>query len=210
MKVSLQHRWPFFRRSEEERRRRRIDQWSARLSGAFSLGQGSTIDKGWIEVRGADPKLTIGERTEICCGIIFEHADVAVRIGSRTSIGGKTLLDAAAGIEIGDDVLIAFEVLIMDHDSHSLEFSKRCHDAEEWTKGRKDWTHVPRAGVRIKDKVWIGARVTILKGVTIGEGAVVATGSIVTRDVPPWTLVAGNPARVLRTLCDSGPEGSIV
>ena len=56
------------------------------------------------------------------------------------------------------------------------------------------------APIRIADKAWLGMNVTVLKGVTIGEGAVVAAGSIVTKDVPPWTLVAGNPARVIKEL----------
>ena len=102
--------------------------------------------------------------------------------------------------EIGDDVLIAFDVLIMDHDSHSLVFDERRNDVQEWMRGKKDWSHVMMVPVIIKDKVWIGARATVLKGVTIGEGAVVGAGSVVVEDVPPWTLVAGNPARVIRAL----------
>ena len=70
----------------------------------------------------------------------------------------------------------------------------------EWHEGRKDWTHVAHAAVTIKDKAWIGFNVSILKGVTIGEGAVVGAGSVVTRDVAPYSVVAGNPVRLIRML----------
>ena len=88
----------------------------------------------------------------------------------------------------------------MDHDSHALVFSERKDDVQEWLRGKKDWSHVKMMPVIIKDKVWLGAKVIVLKGVTIGEGAVVGAGSVVVNDVPPWTLVAGNPARVIRAL----------
>ncbi len=64
----------------------------------------------------------------------------------------------------------------------------------------KRWDVVEMAPIVIADKVWLGMNVTVLKGVTIGEGSVVAAGSIVTKNVPPWTLVAGNPARIIREL----------
>ena len=61
------------------------------------------------------------------------------------------------------------------------------------------------APVRIGDKAWIGFNAIILKGVTVGEGAIVAAGAVVTKDVPPYTIVAGNPARVIRTLSEPEP-----
>ena len=62
----------------------------------------------------------------------------------------------------------------------------------------KDWSVVRTKPIRICDKVWIGMNAIILKGVTIGEGSVDAAGSVVTKDVSPWTVVAGNPARVVK------------
>lgn len=64
----------------------------------------------------------------------------------------------------------------------------------------KNWSVVKSALIVIKDKVWIGVGCKILKGVTIGEGAVVAAGSVVTKDVASWTLVGGNPARFIKSL----------
>jgi acetyltransferase-like isoleucine patch superfamily enzyme len=81
-----------------------------------------------------------------------------------------------------------------------MEFSQRANDVTDWLAGRKDWTNVAISPVRVCDKVWVGFGASILPGVTIGEGAIVGAASVVTRDVAPWTVVAGNPARVIREL----------
>jgi len=86
----------------------------------------------------------------------------------------------------------------MDHDAHSLLFKNRKNDVVHWQA--LDWDAVGKAPVSIGDKCWIGAKSIILKGVRIGEGAIVGAGSVVTKNVPPWTIVAGNPARVIREL----------
>ena len=64
----------------------------------------------------------------------------------------------------------------------------------------KNWNVVKKSPVIIEDKVWIGTRSIILKGVTVGEGAIVGAGSVVTKDVQPWTVVAGNPAQKIKEL----------
>ena len=64
----------------------------------------------------------------------------------------------------------------------------------------KDWSNVNSAPITICDDAWIGMNCIILKGVTIGEGAIVGAGSVVTKDVPAWTVVAGNPARVVKKI----------
>jgi galactoside O-acetyltransferase len=64
----------------------------------------------------------------------------------------------------------------------------------------KDWSKVATAPIRICDSAWLGFDVVVLKGVTIGEGAIVGARSVVTKDVPPWTIAAGNPARVVKEI----------
>lgn len=93
----------------------------------------------------------------------------------------RGIIDCFESISIGHDVAIGPDVVIRDSDNHSLNGQTRV-----------------TAPVTIADHVWIGQRAMILKGVTIGTDAVVAAGSVVTKDVPPNTLVAGVPARVIR------------
>jgi len=81
----------------------------------------------------------------------------------------------------------------------------RRDDVRNWGKGQKNWKHVAHAPVAVKDKAWIGFNVSILKGVTIGEGAVIGACSVVTRDVPAYAVAVGNPARVVRSLTVATP-----
>lgn len=98
---------------------------------------------------------------------------------------------------------------IYDHNAHSLDYASRIYDIqkerEDFHANRnfgfsKNWSPVKSAPIKICNKVWIGFNAIILKGVTIGEGAVVAAGAIVTKDVPEWTVVAGNPAVVVKKI----------
>ena len=106
-----------------------------------------------------------------------------IRIGDRVFINVGTTLLSVVEIVIGDDVAMANEVYVMDSNSHGVE-------------GR---AHV-EAPVRIGAGTWLGARSMVLPGVTIGKRVLVAAGAVVTRDVPDDVLVAGNPARVVRSL----------
>ena len=156
----------------------------------------------WHRIRFApDAQLAIGNGSIVEAAIRFDRPGATVRIGERTYIGASDLICAEA-IEIGDDVLVSWGCTIVDHDSHSLAWQQRRRDVTDWFDGKKDWAGVERSEVRIGNKAWIGFNATILKGVRIGEGAVVGAGSVVTHDVPPYTVVAGNPARTVRELED--------
>jgi acetyltransferase-like isoleucine patch superfamily enzyme len=142
--------------------------------------------------------VTVNENSQVNGTISFDNKNAKVSIGKRSFV--NAIIVSAKSIEIGDDVMIAWGTTVVDHNSHSISFSKRSEDVKNWMQGYKDWTHVKISPVKICDKVWIGFNVIILKGVTIGEGSVVGAGSVVTKDVPPWTIVAGNPAKIIREI----------
>jgi acetyltransferase-like isoleucine patch superfamily enzyme len=144
-------------------------------------------------------KLKVGSSSIMEGCISFDRDNAQISIGDRTFIGATNIV-CAEKIEIGSDVLIAWGCTLVDHDSHSVNWDSRKNDVCAWRRGEKDWTEVNIKPIKIFDKVWIGFNSIILKGLTIGEGAVVAAGSVVTKDVPPYTIVAGNPAKIIRQI----------
>lgn len=153
------------------------------------------------------PYVIAGNRCDIAGTFVFERGVGSISIGDGTSIGSGCLLicTQAAGIHIGRNVMLSWDVLIMDSNAHSLDLDLRSNDAVDWLVGAKsnrlgvfkNWYDVTSEPVVIEDGVWIGFGTTIMKGVTIGEGSVIASKSVVTKSVPPYTVVGGNPARVL-------------
>lgn len=172
-----------------------------------SCGENSNLSWGGIQLRNPEEKkyLVLGDNCEINASIIFESNTGMIKIGNRTFIGGSTLI-SIEDIEIGDDVMIAWGCYIIDNNSHSLNSRERMKDVWDWKRGidqnkigfYKDWNVVERGKILIKDKAWIGFNSIILKGVTIGEGAIVAAGSLVTKDVPDYAVVGGNPAKIIK------------
>lgn len=122
-------------------------------------------------------------------GPAYFRKGIKVRLGEEknfiihkgVSVGPGVLLDARRGLEIGENTVIAYEAIIwtLNHDYNDIHFGG---------KGGK---------VTIGAYVWICSRSIILPGITIGEGAVIASGAVVTKDVPPYSVVAGVPAKVI-------------
>ncbi|WP_319587448.1 acyltransferase [uncultured Desulfobulbus sp.] len=179
--------------------------YSINADGAVLAGYSTECRSG-----GADGRVVIGKGSVLSCRIVLERSIGTVSIGNDSYIGGSQII-CAKQIEIGSNVLISWGCFIVDHDSHSLDWRDRAQDVQNWREGLlagglekasefKNWDVVDMAPIRIGNKVWLGMNVTVLKGVNIGDGAVVAAGSIVTKDVQPWTLVAGNPARTIKEL----------
>jgi acetyltransferase-like isoleucine patch superfamily enzyme len=154
-------------------------------------------------------KINIAKDSMIACNFIFESNEGEINIGERTYIGSGTSLISKSKITIGNDVTIAWGCQIYDHNSHSLDWLERRKDIllqnEDYRNGlnfitHKDWSVVKTAPILICDKVWIGFDVTILAGVTIGEGAIIGAKSVVRKDVEPWSIVIGNPAVAVKYL----------
>ena len=145
---------------------------------------------------------SIGKNSIVQCRVSFDSSEGQITIGDRCYIGLSHLV-CRSKIEIANDVVMSWGATIVDHNSHSLSWEQRKDDVADWARGVKNWNDVRHAPVRIEPKVWIGFNAIILKGVTIGEGAVVGAGAVVSKDVPAWTIVAGNPARAIRELVPS-------
>ena len=150
----------------------------------------------------------IGKNCLVTANFIFESQSGFISIGNNVNIGGANLI-SREGITIGNDVTMAWGITIYDHDSHSIYWDDRCKDNEQCYLDfvnfnnavlNKNWDSVKSGKIIICDKVWIGFDVLILKGVTIGEGAIIGAKSVVTKDVPAWTVCAGNPAKVVKYL----------
>ena len=171
---------------------------TARRFASYAVGSGTDLLP-WRIKGAAYCHLRVGRQCFIRDKIVFERPNARFSVGDRTYLGNG-LIAIAESVEIGSDVMFGWGVTIVDHNSHGVTFSHRQGDTERWLKGEKDWANVKIAPVSIGDKAWIGFNATILKGVSVGEGSVVAAGAIVTKSVPPWTIAAGNPAQVVREL----------
>ena len=126
-----------------------------------------------------------------------------VTIGNNTYIGPSTIIQAKESVQVGNSVIIANNVLIVDNNNHPTDPIERqkmslCKDFlndELWS-----WKYAESKPIIIEDNVWIGRDARILKGVTVGRGSIVAMGAVVSHDVPSYTIVAGNPAKVVKHL----------
>ncbi len=127
-------------------------------------------------------KLIIGEMLEARRMDYISVQDGVMKIGNNVFMNQNVSVTCMESIEIKDRCIIANNVVIVDHD----------HD---FVNGG-----FVSAPVKLENDVWIGANATVLKGVTIGEGAIVAAGSVVNKDVPAHTMVAGAPARVAKEI----------
>src|SRR5258708_21795367 len=110
-----------------------------------------------------------------------------IAIGNHSFINYGSSIAARASVKIGSYCHLGHYMFVMDNDQHDVV---------------RHWELPPSDPVIIEDYVWIGSKVVILPGVRIGRGAVIGAGSIVTKEVPPRCVAAGNPARVLRHLTE--------
>lgn len=146
--------------------------------------------------------INVGKGSVIYGTITCENSDAEINIGERSFINKKSEIICYKKVDIGDDVVIAWGVTLFDNNAHSFDWKERRKDIEVFVEDyinknattSKDWNTVKNAPIIICDKVWIGFGVSILKGVTIGEGAIVGAQSVVRKNVEPYTVICGNPA----------------
>jgi acetyltransferase-like isoleucine patch superfamily enzyme len=147
-------------------------------------------------------RIIVGKGTHIRGMLnIFKYGGKIV-IGENCYIGDHSRIWSGESITIGNFVQISHNVNIMDTNAHELDAVER---AERWVELLQnghwpDKGNVLTAPIVIDDYAWIGLNSVILKGVTIGKGAIVSAGAVVTKNVEPFTMVGGNPARFIKTL----------
>ena len=130
---------------------------------------------------------------------IFIYKRSGMKVGKNTKIFRKCYFQKLSGISIGDNCVIGFCCRLNGKGPITIGNNVNISSETILESGTHDFVTFESVfkPIIIKDNVWIGTRAIVLQGVTIGEGAVVAAGSVVTRDVEPFTIVAGTPARVI-------------
>jgi acetyltransferase-like isoleucine patch superfamily enzyme len=137
-------------------------------------------------------------------GTVFDLGpEASVEIGRYAMLNSVRIICDGA-LEIGDHVLLSWNVVLMDSYRAPLDPLERRRYLDELAAGRTPSAPIPAEPIRIGANVWIGFDSVILPGVSLGEGSIVGARSVVTRSVPPLTVVAGNPARAIRALDQPG------
>ncbi|MBR5378407.1 MAG: acyltransferase [Bacteroidales bacterium] len=140
-----------------------------------------------------------GASLEVDAFDVYAGSRINVNAGAKLSLGSgyinhDCVIDCFSSISIGHEVAISERVVIRDSDNHAIVTESNRNEVSTMNVDKQ-----VSAPIVIRDHVWIGMNVIILKGVTIGEGAIVAAGSVVNKDVPPHCMVAGIPAKVVKT-----------
>ncbi len=168
--------------------------------GKAILGKGS---KFYPETRVVSRKedrsrIVIGENSHLRCNLFVFPFGGQIQIGDYSFVGDGSRIWSGDKIIIGNHVMIAHNVDVMDTNSHEIDHLERAESFKQLLKTGHPRTQgsIKCAPVVIEDYVWIGFGSAILKGVTIGKGAIVGAHSVVTENVEPFTIVTGNPAKV--------------
>lgn len=152
--------------------------------------------------------ITIGRKSAIRGSLEIQREAGTISVGEECYIGDGTRIWSALKIDIGNRVLIAHNCNIFDNDTHPTDAMERREDATNaiWHGKRLNYSSLQSGPIIIENDAWICCNSTILKGVRIGEGSIIAAGSVVTKDVPANVVVGGNPARVLKKIERSNNE----
>lgn len=147
-------------------------------------------------------KIQVGRGTVVDGELLIFNYGGRIEIGANCYVGRGTKIWSGESVVIGDNVLISHNVSISDTSAHEFDHIERAERYQQLlaTGHPNDKGSIQTAPIIIEDFVWINLNAIILKGVKIGRGAIVAAGSVVTKDVQPFTLVGGNPAKFIKDL----------
>ena len=177
--------------------------WARRLSGNLVLGKRVRL---FVPLRcDGEGVVHVSERTKLGYPMAARYGSGAImlqarsegaviRIGRHCAFSNNVSIIAVESVEIGDDCLIGELVSIMDSDFHGIDPDRRRAGPAR------------TAPVKLQDNVWLGSRVIVQKGVTIGRNSIIAPNAVVTSVIPPDSIAAGVPARVIGSLSEESPE----
>jgi len=180
------------------------DWWKEAIPPNVHFGTGFYCESSQVfrHLKSRQPRaMVVGDHVSIYAG-----CSIPLGVNATCTVGDFTLLNGALlmaeeHIEIGSHCLISWNVAIADCDFHPLDAAQRRLDAmalAPFYEGRPPRPKLKTAPVIIGDNVWIGMNAVLLKGVTVGENAIIAAGAVVSRDVPANVVVAGNPAVIVK------------
>lgn len=182
-----------------------VDYLIQRLMGRATcqLGQRSKLSRSARirNISGNTKQISVGANCHIQGELlVFAHGG-QIAIGDWCYVGEGTRIWSAASIVLGNRVLISHSVNIFDNLTHPINAAKRHAQVEQiLIRGHPRELPLGEQPVAIQDDAWVGAGAFVLRGVTLGRGAIVAAGAVVTKDVPPFSIAAGNPAVIVREL----------
>ena len=147
-------------------------------------------------------RIQIGADCELRGIFVIMGADANIFIGDRVFIGDNTFIYCREKVTIDSFTLLSWNCTLIDNNSHPMDWTDRKEDVFNWKKGNeyKNWDLVKVNPIHIREKCWIGFQSILLRGVEIGEASVIGAGSVVSKNVDEYTLVAGNPAVQVRKL----------
>ncbi len=153
--------------------------------------------------RGKKENIVIGESSHIYGELLVFGYGGKITIGSFSFLGENSKIWSGDSVNIGDHVFISHNCNIVDTNSHEIDYIERKESHLYRLKNGLTTDlkgNIITSPIIIEDHVWISFNVIILKGIRIGKGSIIAAGSVITKDVPPFSLMAGNPAKLIKSI----------
>jgi acetyltransferase-like isoleucine patch superfamily enzyme len=167
------------------------------MGNGVTVGRGCTIDALSKQGVRLGENVNIGPYTTIQASGVLSNLGTGCTIGANSGIGGYSFIGCGGGVQIGADVIMG-QYVSFHSENHVIDRT----DVPIRSQG------VVRKGIVIEDDCWVGAKATFLDGCHVGRGCVVASGAVVRGTIPPYSIIAGVPARVIRSrLAGDEPAG---
>jgi acetyltransferase-like isoleucine patch superfamily enzyme len=177
--------------------------WGMMMLKKVTAGNGTkfTSEANIINLANDSDRIQIGKNCHIAGLMLVYNYGGTIIMGDNCSLSSLSRIVSVKKVLIGNRVLIGHNVNILDNISHPIDAKLRHEDfINSYTGGMQQYD-LKSEEIVIEDDVWIGFNSIILKGVKIGKGAIIGAGSVVTKDVRPWTVNVGNPLKCVRELC---------